>query len=50
MRSSFEIGFCKNSTVAGCNQVNVGVYASVLWGGTIHRGDLVRLEGQTSIV
>jgi uncharacterized protein YcbX len=32
-------------TVARYNQVNVGVYASVLQGGTIHRGDLVKLEG-----
>jgi uncharacterized protein len=31
-------------TVARFNQVNVGVYASVLRSGTIHRGDLVRLE------
>ena len=31
-------------TVARYNQVNVGVYASVLQGGIIHRGDLVRLE------
>jgi uncharacterized protein len=31
-------------TVARYNQVNVGVYASVLRRGTIHRGDLVRLE------
>jgi uncharacterized protein YcbX len=31
-------------TVARYNQVNVGVYASVLRGGTLHRGDLVRLE------
>jgi uncharacterized protein len=31
-------------TVARLNQVNVGVYASVLRSGTIHRGDLVRLE------
>jgi uncharacterized protein len=31
-------------TAAKYNQVNVGVYASVLHGGTIHRGDLVRLE------
>ena len=31
-------------TVARYNQVNVGVYASVLRGGTIHRGDTVRLE------
>jgi uncharacterized protein YcbX len=31
-------------TVARYNQVNVGVYASVLQGGTIHRGDLVKLE------
>jgi uncharacterized protein len=33
------------STVAKYNHVNVGVYASVLSGGTIRRGDLVRLEG-----
>jgi uncharacterized protein len=31
-------------TVARYNQVNVGVYASVLRGGTIHRGDLIQLE------
>ena len=31
-------------TVARYNQVNVGVYATVHKGGTIHRGDLVRLE------
>jgi uncharacterized protein YcbX len=31
-------------TVARYNQVNTGVYASVLRGGTIHRGDTVRLE------
>jgi uncharacterized protein len=31
-------------TVAKFNQVNVGVYASVIRGGTIHRGDPVRLE------
>jgi uncharacterized protein YcbX len=31
-------------TVARFNQVNVGVYASMLRSGTIHRGDLVRLE------
>jgi uncharacterized protein YcbX len=31
-------------TVARYNQVNVGVYASVLQGGTINRGDLVCLE------
>jgi uncharacterized protein len=31
-------------TVARYNRVNVGVYASVLNGGTIHRGDLVGLE------
>jgi uncharacterized protein len=31
-------------TVARFNQVNVGVYASVLRSGTIHRGDLARLE------
>ena len=26
------------------NQVNVGVYASVLRGGTVHRGDAIRLD------
>ena len=31
-------------TVARYNQVNVGVYASVLRGGTVHRGDLIQLE------
>ncbi len=31
-------------TAAQHNQVNVGVYASVLQGGTIRRGDAVRLE------
>jgi uncharacterized protein len=31
-------------TVARFNQVNTGVYASVLRSGTIHRGDLARLE------
>ena len=31
-------------TVARYNQVNVGVYASVLRGGTIHREGTVRLE------
>jgi uncharacterized protein YcbX len=31
-------------TVARFNQVNTGVYASVLRSGTIHRGDLVKLE------
>jgi uncharacterized protein YcbX len=31
-------------TVARYNQVNVGVYASVLQGGTVHRVDLVGLE------
>src|SRR5216683_1847530 len=31
-------------TAAQHNQVNVGVYAAVLRGGTIHRGDPVRLE------
>jgi uncharacterized protein YcbX len=31
-------------TVARYNQVNVGVYASVLQGGTVHRGDLVGLK------
>jgi uncharacterized protein len=33
------------STVARYNHVNVGVYASVHRGGTIRRGDLLRLEG-----
>ena len=32
------------STVARYNQVHVGVYASVEHGGTIHRGDSIRLE------
>jgi uncharacterized protein len=32
------------STVAKYNQVHVGVYASVKRGGTIHRGDPIRLE------
>jgi uncharacterized protein YcbX len=31
-------------TVARYNQVNAGVYASVLRGGTIHRGDIIRLK------
>jgi len=31
-------------TIARYNQVNVGVYASVLQSGTIHRGDLVQLK------
>jgi len=31
-------------TAAQYNQVNVGVYAAVLRGGTIHRGDPVRLQ------
>ena len=31
-------------TVARFNQVNVGIYASVLRSGSIHRGDLARLE------
>lgn len=31
-------------TVARYNQVNVGIYASVLRGGTVHRGDLIQLE------
>ncbi len=31
-------------TAAQHNQVNVGVYAAVLRGGTIHHGDPVRLE------
>jgi uncharacterized protein YcbX len=31
-------------TVSRYNQVNVGVYASVHHGGTIHRGDPIRLE------
>jgi uncharacterized protein len=32
------------STVAKYNQVNAGVYASVHGGGTIRRGDLIRLK------
>src|SRR5919198_1352343 len=32
------------STVARYNQVHIGVYASVHSGGTIHRGDPIRLE------
>lgn len=32
-------------TIARYNKVNAGVYASVQQGGTIRRGDLVRLEG-----
>ena len=31
-------------TAAQQNQVNVGIYASVLRGGTVRRGDPVRLE------
>jgi uncharacterized protein YcbX len=31
-------------TAAQHNQVNVGVYASVLQGGNVRRGDAVRLE------
>jgi MOSC domain-containing protein YiiM len=31
-------------TAAQQNQANVGVYAAVVRGGTIRRGDLVRLE------
>jgi MOSC domain-containing protein len=31
-------------TAAQHNQVNVGVYASVLQGGKIQRGDSIRLE------
>jgi MOSC domain-containing protein YiiM len=31
-------------TVAQHNQVNVGVYAAVVQGGTIRRGDPVRME------
>jgi uncharacterized protein YcbX len=31
-------------TAAQHNHVNVGVYASVLRGGTVHRGDAIRLE------
>jgi len=34
-------------TAARHNQVNVGIYAAVARGGTIHRGDSVRLEGGT---
>jgi MOSC domain-containing protein YiiM len=32
------------STVARYNHVHVGVYASVHGGGTIHRGDPIRVE------
>jgi len=32
-------------TAAKHNQVNVGVYASVLTGGVIRRGDAVSIEG-----
>jgi uncharacterized protein YcbX len=32
-------------TAAKHNQVNVGVYASVLTGGVIRRGDVLRIEG-----
>ncbi len=32
------------TTVAKYNQVHAGVYASVESGGTIHRGDTVRIE------
>ena len=32
------------STVAKYNQVHAGVYASVERGGTIHRGDTMKLE------
>jgi hypothetical protein len=32
------------STVAKYNEVHVGVYASVEHGGTIYRGDTIRLE------
>jgi uncharacterized protein len=35
-------------TVAKYNQVHVGVYASVHQGGTIHRGDILQLEGNLS--
>ncbi len=31
-------------TAAKHNKVNVGVYAAVLRGGTIRRGDLVKIE------
>jgi len=31
-------------TAARHNRANVGIYASVLEGGTVHRGDSVRLE------
>ena len=31
-------------TAAQHNQGNIGVYAAVLRGGTIHRGDPVRIE------
>ncbi len=33
-------------TAAQHNQVNVGVYAAVVRGGTVHRGDAVRLESR----
>jgi uncharacterized protein len=35
-------------TAARHNQVNVGIYAAVARGGTIHRGDPVRLSGSTA--
>ena len=35
-------------TVAKYNQVHAGVYASVHQGGTIHRGDILQLEGNLS--
>jgi uncharacterized protein len=31
-------------TAARHNEVNVGVYASVLRGGDVHRGDVISLE------
>jgi MOSC domain-containing protein YiiM len=31
-------------TAAKYNEANIGVYASVLQGGTIHRDDPIRLE------
>ena len=38
-----DIGILK--TAAKHNQVNVGVYASVLTGGVIRRGDAASIEG-----
>ena len=41
-RPSQRLGYLEH--VANYNQVNAGVYASVHGGGTIRRGDLIRLE------